>query len=666
MTRPRRAVGGAARSPGRARRTRRRHGRRAAASSPVAGRSARVMLVIARIAAGMSGCAPVPTAPRIADPRTAVSSTAGTATGKPVTSALTAFQKALRAGPPQTRISVTWTPAASIGAATWRMASADASTIARATWPRPCPRVRPARTPRASGSQIGDRSPARYGRKTRPSAPGGVAAASARSASVVIVAAEDVVAVPVERPARRRHRGPDAVQAGQRRRRHEPAGDVERPVPVDAETARRAARVVGVARLEQAGAEVAREGVHGPADDGDARVAGRAPRPRRRRDRRRPARSRRAVAAGRPARRRPRRAPDPGRAGPGRAARRRPRSAGTRATPRSRGTSRSRPPTAGSWRSTQSAAGRPAERPAPDAGRRARARRPRPSARVSRKVIAGRVASPRASTAASVGPWPSTPIATTSARSSARSARTALIDRRPPRARVLLGPAVAARDIEAVAAPGERQQPAVEGDQAGLDLGRAEVESEDGRRRGRAASAHRGRRVVERDDGLGGRDVRDQRPDDARPQRAEDRPDLALARRDADADGDAPETTRIEGDDPLAQGRADEPAVEVERRDEDLADRAGRLEVALEARRRAGPRSRPGRRSRTARHRAAPTGRGSRGRPRARRATVAWPRRRPGPAPSAHAPARRARRRCAGTARAPVRSTSSRRTAARP
>jgi len=50
---------------------------------------------------------------------------------------LTPFQKALRAGPPQARIAVTVTPAASIGSATWRIASAEASTIARATWPRP-------------------------------------------------------------------------------------------------------------------------------------------------------------------------------------------------------------------------------------------------------------------------------------------------------------------------------------------------------------------------------------------------------------------------------------------------------------------------------------------------------------------------------------------------
>ena len=77
-----------------------------------------------------------------------------------------------------------------------------------------------------------------------------------------------------------------------------------------------------------------------------------------------------------------------------------------------------------SCRSTQSAAGRPAS---------AQPRTPVASAsssasameRVSIQVIAGRVASPRPSTATSVGPCPSTPIATTSATSVTRSARTA-------------------------------------------------------------------------------------------------------------------------------------------------------------------------------------------------------------------------------------------------
>ena len=48
-----------------------------------------------------------------------------------------------------------------------------------------------------------------------------------------------------------------------------PPGTTTGSIPVDPETARRAARVVGVSRLEQTGPEVAREGVHGPAHDRD-------------------------------------------------------------------------------------------------------------------------------------------------------------------------------------------------------------------------------------------------------------------------------------------------------------------------------------------------------------------------------------------------------------
>ena len=90
------------------------------------------MRVIALTAERTSLFAPIATAPRIAEPRTAVSSTSGTRTGKPVTSAFTWFQASLRAGPPQARIAVTVTPAASMGVATWRIASALASMIARA------------------------------------------------------------------------------------------------------------------------------------------------------------------------------------------------------------------------------------------------------------------------------------------------------------------------------------------------------------------------------------------------------------------------------------------------------------------------------------------------------------------------------------------------------
>ena len=46
--------------------------------------------------------------------------------------------------------------------------------------------------------------------------------------------------------------------------------------------------------------------------------------------------------------------------------------------------------------------------------------------------------------------------------------------------------------------------------------------------------------------------------------------------------GTPAEAACVEGDDPLAERRADEPAVEVERCDEDLADRAGSLELAID------------------------------------------------------------------------------------
>jgi len=69
--------------------------------------------------------------------------------------------------------------------ATCRIANADASTIARTRWPRPWASDNPTNAPRADGSQSGERSPARYGRKRTPLAPGGVAPASASSASVV-------------------------------------------------------------------------------------------------------------------------------------------------------------------------------------------------------------------------------------------------------------------------------------------------------------------------------------------------------------------------------------------------------------------------------------------------------------------------------------------------
>ena len=119
----------------------------------------------------------------IAAPVTAVSRTAGTSTGKPVTSALIWFHVSLRAGPPQTRIARTSAPARTISSATWRIAKADASRIARVRWARPWLRASPTNAPRAVGSHRGERSPARYGRKTTPSAPDEMVPASSISAS---------------------------------------------------------------------------------------------------------------------------------------------------------------------------------------------------------------------------------------------------------------------------------------------------------------------------------------------------------------------------------------------------------------------------------------------------------------------------------------------------
>ena len=99
------------------------------------------------------------------------------ATGKPVTSALIWFHDVAAgraaAGAHRGRPS---RPAASIGVGDVadREARSPRGSPARGGRGRGA-RVRPANAPVALGSQIGDRSPARYGRKTTPSAPGGVA-----------------------------------------------------------------------------------------------------------------------------------------------------------------------------------------------------------------------------------------------------------------------------------------------------------------------------------------------------------------------------------------------------------------------------------------------------------------------------------------------------------
>ena len=125
----------------------------------------------------------------------------GTATGKPVTSALMAFQASLRAGPPQARISV------------HADAGGEHRTSRRGGWPAPTPRGSPARGGRGRGPGSGRRT-----RRARRRVPerralagqvreedqavgagrrrGRLARGAPRSSTV---AAEDRVAIPVER-----------------------------------------------------------------------------------------------------------------------------------------------------------------------------------------------------------------------------------------------------------------------------------------------------------------------------------------------------------------------------------------------------------------------------------------------------------------------------------
>ena len=173
------------------------------------------------------------------------------------------------------------------------------------------------------------------------------------------------------------------------------------------------------------------------------------------------------------------------------------------------------------------------------------------------------------------------------------------------------------------------------------------------------------RRGVERDDGLGGRHVGHERPHDARPQRPEDRPDLALPGGHADGDRDASQGPRVEGDDPLAQLGADERAVQVERRDEHLADGLGarRALGGRPADRRGAPRPTADADERDVEPLPQVEDRrdpGVRDERLAGRGVVEQTR---GHQPAR--PARRAPRRSAGTARAPDRATSSHRPAAR-
>ena len=84
-----------------------------------------------------------------------------------------ASQSRLRDPPPETRPRAAVAPAPRTVSRQSRSANATPSSTARVSAPRPCLIDRPQNAPRASGSACGVRSPARYGRKTSPSQPGG-------------------------------------------------------------------------------------------------------------------------------------------------------------------------------------------------------------------------------------------------------------------------------------------------------------------------------------------------------------------------------------------------------------------------------------------------------------------------------------------------------------
>ena len=65
-------------------------------------------------------------------------------------------------------------------------------------------------------------------------------------------------------------------------------------------------------------------------------------------------------------------------------------------------------------------------------------------------------------------------------------------DRRPPRLGILLGPTSGGIGVGGVARPGQPEETAVEADQPGLDLGRAEIDRQD-RRLATRTAAIRGR-----------------------------------------------------------------------------------------------------------------------------------------------------------------------------
>ena len=224
MPRSRTAAAGSGRSPGRAPHTPRTRGRRVGARSGRARTGGRSR-VIASIAAGRSGYAPTPT--RAEDRRcraTAVSRTRGHRDREPRDVRLDLVPDRRSAPVRRRRAS----PDLDAGREHRRGDVPDREGGRLEDRPREVAAAvaqgQPGEHAARVGSQMGDRSPARYGRNTRPSAPGGDGGGLGeqrvrwRSSPPRIASRYQSSARPVAAIARA-----DAVQAGQRRRRHESA-----------------------------------------------------------------------------------------------------------------------------------------------------------------------------------------------------------------------------------------------------------------------------------------------------------------------------------------------------------------------------------------------------------------------------------------------------------
>ena len=261
--------GTAGAGPGRApctwRRLRRRRSR-----TPGSGSRRRSTDVIAVTPASSDETVPTPTAARIAAPRTAVSPTVGIATGTPRTSALMRAHASPAEGRPASRSSRTGAPAAASGSATCRSANAAPSSTARARCSRPVGQREPEE--HATRLLVEDRRalPRQVRQEHEPIGAGcdprGREEQLVRRPSV----AQHDAPHPVHGCPQRGHRPAHDPQPGQRCRRQERPGHLDRAVGIDPDPAGRAAGVDRVARSAKTGAQHRCRPVVDPGDDRDA------------------------------------------------------------------------------------------------------------------------------------------------------------------------------------------------------------------------------------------------------------------------------------------------------------------------------------------------------------------------------------------------------------